>query len=114
VTSAQSAYHYYFDYMSQILRGLGRLIALKPHPDMPDDAVTVEKIIQSRVIYGSPRTVLDRLVALRDRVGPFGSLLMTGVDWSGPNEAWERSSMRHLAEEVMPRLAQHAAARAAE
>ena len=27
------------------------------------------------VIHGSPRTVLDKLVALRDRVGPFGTLL---------------------------------------
>jgi alkanesulfonate monooxygenase SsuD/methylene tetrahydromethanopterin reductase-like flavin-dependent oxidoreductase (luciferase family) len=76
--------------------------------------VTVESIIQSRVIFGSPQTVLDQLIALRDEVGPFGSLLMTGVDWSGPNEAWERESMRRLAEEVMPRLSQHAAAEAAE
>ena len=114
VMSAQSAYRYYFDYMSQILRGLGRLIALKPRADMPDEAVTVDAIIGSRVIYGSPRTVLDRLAGLRDTVGPFGSLLMTGVDWSGANEAWERQSMRLLAEEVMPRLQQHAAARAAE
>lgn len=114
VMCEQAAYRYYFGYMSQILRGLGRLIALKPSPDMPDDEVTVDKIIDSRVICGSPQTVLDRLVALRDRVGPFGGLLTTGVDWSGPNEAWERESMRRLAEEVMPRLTQHAAARAAE
>jgi len=114
VLSQQSSYRYYFGYMSEILRGLGRLIALKPRPDMPDDEVTVEKIIDSRVIFGSPRTVLDQLVALRDAAGPFGSLLMTGVDWSGANEAWERESMRRLAEEVMPPLRQHAAAQAAE
>ncbi len=114
VMSEQSSYQYYFDYMSQILRGLGRLIALKPRPDMPDDAVTVDQIIESRVIFGSPQTVLDKLVALRDGAGPFGSLLLTGVDWSGPNEAWERESMRRLADEVMPRFRQHAAAQAAE
>jgi alkanesulfonate monooxygenase SsuD/methylene tetrahydromethanopterin reductase-like flavin-dependent oxidoreductase (luciferase family) len=114
VMSAQSAYGYYFGYMSEILRGLGRLIALKPSPDMPDEDVTVEKIIDSRVVFGSPQTVLDRLVALREGIGPFGGLLTTGVDWSGPNAAWERESMRRLAEEVMPRLSQHAAARAAE
>ena len=114
VMSEESSYQYYFSYMSEILRGLGRLVALKPRPDMPDDEVTVEKIVDSRVIFGSPQTVLDKLVAFRDRAGPFGSLLMTGVDWGGPNEAWERESMRRLAEEVMPRLRQHAAARAAE
>jgi alkanesulfonate monooxygenase SsuD/methylene tetrahydromethanopterin reductase-like flavin-dependent oxidoreductase (luciferase family) len=114
VMSAPSAYRYYFDYMSQILRGLGRLVALKPDPAMADDEVTVEKIIQSRVIYGSAKSALDQLVALRDCAGPFGSLLATGVDWSGPNDAWERQSMRLLAEEVMPRFSQHAAAQAAE
>ena len=114
VMNARSSYQYYFSYMSEILRGLGRLVALKPRPDMPDDEVTVEKIIDSRVIFGSPRTVLDKLVAFRDRAGPFGSLLMTGVDWGGPNEAWERESMRLMAHEVMPRLSQHAAAQAAE
>ncbi len=114
VMSAESAYRYYFGYMSEILRGLGRLVALKPRPDMPDDEVTVEKIIQSRVIFGSPQSVLDQLVALRDEAGPFGSLLMTGVDWGGRNEAWERESMHRLADEVMPRLSQHAAAQAAE
>jgi alkanesulfonate monooxygenase SsuD/methylene tetrahydromethanopterin reductase-like flavin-dependent oxidoreductase (luciferase family) len=114
VMSAASSYQYYFGYMSEILRGLGRLIALKPRPDMPDDAVTVASIIDSRVIFGAPKTVLEKLAALRDRAGPFGSLLMTGVDWGGPNEAWERQSMRLLAEEVMPRFSQHAAAKAAE
>ncbi len=114
VLSASSSYRYYFDYFREILGGLGRLAALKPRPDMPDDQVTTDGIIESRVIFGSPETVLDQLVAFRDRAGPFGSLLMTGVDWGGANEAWERESMRRLAEQVMPRLAQHAAARAAE
>lgn len=114
VMSEESSYRYYFGYMSEILRGLGRLIALKPHPDMPDDQVTVDKIIELRVIFGSPQTVLEKLVALRNQAGPFGSLLLTGVDWGGPNEAWERELMRRLAEEVMPRLSRHAAAQAAE
>jgi alkanesulfonate monooxygenase SsuD/methylene tetrahydromethanopterin reductase-like flavin-dependent oxidoreductase (luciferase family) len=114
VMSAESSYQYYFGYMSEILRGLGRLIALKPRPDMSDDEVTVEGIIDSRVIFGSPQTVLDKLIALREGAGPFGSLLMTGVDWAGPNQAWERQSMRLLAEEVMPRFAQHADAKAAQ
>ncbi len=114
VMNERSSYQYYFGYMSEILRGLGRLIALKPRPDMSDDDVSVEGIIESRVIFGSPQTVLDKLIALRDQAGPFGSLLMTGVDWGGPNEAWERESMHRLAEAVMPRLSQHAAAQAAE
>ena len=65
------------------------------------------------MIYGSTKTVLDKLVAFRDAVGPFGTLLMTGLDWSGPNAGWERESMRLLAQEVMPKFRQHAMARAA-
>jgi len=53
-------------------------------------------------------------VAFRERVGPFGTLLVTGLDWGGPNAAWERESMRLLAQEVMPKFRQHVLARAAE
>jgi hypothetical protein len=47
---------------------------------------------------------------LREEVGPFGTLLMTGLDWSGPNRDWERESMRLLAQEVLPKFRQHVAA----
>ena len=63
--------------------------------------------------YG-PRTVVDKLVAYRERVGPFGTLLKIGLDWSGPNEAWEREGMQLLAQEVMPKFRQHVVAQAAE
>jgi hypothetical protein len=66
------------------------------------------------VIHGSPKTMLDKLVAFRETVGPFGGLLMTGLDWAGKNESWERESMRLLAEDVMPKFRQHALAQAAE
>jgi hypothetical protein len=65
------------------------------------------------IIYGSPKTVLDKLVAFRDAVGPFDTLLMTGLDWGGPNEAWERQSMHLLAHEVMPKFRQHVLMQAA-
>ena len=80
---------------------------------MADDEATVEAITRECVLYGSPNTLLDKLVAFRDQVGPFGTLLMTGLDWGGPNAAWERESMRLLAQEVMPKFRQHVTARAA-
>ena len=58
--------------------------------------------------------MLDKLVAFRERVGPFGTLLKMGLDWGGPNEAWEREAMRLLAQEVMPKFRQHVTAQAAE
>jgi alkanesulfonate monooxygenase SsuD/methylene tetrahydromethanopterin reductase-like flavin-dependent oxidoreductase (luciferase family) len=81
---------------------------IKPDPDMPDEAVTVDAIKRAQVIAGTPGRVLDRLVALRDEIGPFGTLLMTGHDWDDP-ALWRRS-MELLAHDVMPRFRQHAAA----
>lgn len=105
-----SANRYYFHYLSSLGRRAGQLATLKPSADTPDEAVTLESIIRDCVMVGSPRTVLDRLIAFRDRVGPFGHLLMAGLDWSGRNAAWESETMKRLAEEVMPRFRQHVAA----
>ncbi|WP_137180564.1 LLM class flavin-dependent oxidoreductase [Roseomonas sp. AR75] len=105
-----SANRYYFHYLSSLARRAGQLGTLKPREDTPDEAVTLEAIIEDCVIAGTARGVLDRLVALRDRVGPFDHLLMAGLDWSGPNAAWEQETMRSLAEAVMPRFRQHVAA----
>ena len=108
------ANRYFYSYMRQVLASVGLLVVLKPRADMPDAEATVEAITEECVIYGSPRTMLDKLVAFRERVGPFGTLMMTGLDWSGPNEAWERQSMQLLAHEVMPKFRQHVTACAAE
>lgn len=82
------------------------LFMLKPDPDMSDGAATVDAIKRAQVIAGSPSRVLDQLVALRDEIGHFGTLLMTGHDWDQP-QLWRRS-MELLAREVMPRLRKHA------
>lgn len=97
-----SAYQHYLGYMRTVLGNIGKLVALKPTPDTPDDALTVNSIIEAKVIFGSPRTVADKLLALREKAGPFGTVLVTGVDWTGPNEEWERESLSLLAREVMP------------
>ena len=75
--------------------------------ELPDEAVTVAGAIASMVVAGSADTVLDKLVAFRDEVGPFGTLLMAGHDWD--DKALWRGSMERLARDVMPRLSQHAA-----
>jgi len=105
---------YYFTYMREALKRAGRLAYLKPRPDMTDAETTVEAIMEECVIHGSPHTVEAKLLAFREQVGPFGTLLMTGVDWSGPNGAWERETMHRLAEEVIPALRRRITARAAE
>ncbi|HEY7664453.1 MAG TPA: LLM class flavin-dependent oxidoreductase [Xanthobacteraceae bacterium] len=114
VFGEEGSNRYFYTYMREVLSRVGLLVILKPRPDMADEAASVEAITRECVIYGSPRTVLDKLVAFRDEVGPFGTLLMTGLDWGGRNAAWEHESMRLLAQQVMPGFRQHVTARAAE
>jgi alkanesulfonate monooxygenase SsuD/methylene tetrahydromethanopterin reductase-like flavin-dependent oxidoreductase (luciferase family) len=114
VFGPDSSFRYTFGYLYEVLKRANRLSNLKPHPDIPDDKLTVDAIIEGRVVYGSPETVASKLIAFRDAVGPFGTLLITGVDWGGPNAAWGRESMHRLVEEVMPAVRRHAAAQAAE
>jgi len=113
VFSEQGSNRYFYAYMREVLSRVGLLSALKPRPDMSDDEATVDAITEGSVIYGSPKTMLDKLIAFRDAAGPFGTLLVTGLDWSGANAAWERESMRLLAEDVMPKFRQHALAKMA-
>jgi alkanesulfonate monooxygenase SsuD/methylene tetrahydromethanopterin reductase-like flavin-dependent oxidoreductase (luciferase family) len=115
-SAPEGATRYYYDYLGSLAKRGGFAGTMTPREDMDPMAATPEDMIEACVIAGSPRTVLDRLVALREEAGPFGHLLMPGLDWSGVNAAWEAESMKRLAQEVMPRLRQHAeaTARAAE
>jgi alkanesulfonate monooxygenase SsuD/methylene tetrahydromethanopterin reductase-like flavin-dependent oxidoreductase (luciferase family) len=80
----------------------------KGHLATLDEDVTVDAIKRALIIAGSPRRVLDQLVALREETGHFGTLLMGGHDWDQP-QLWRRS-MELLATEVMSKFARHAAA----
>jgi alkanesulfonate monooxygenase SsuD/methylene tetrahydromethanopterin reductase-like flavin-dependent oxidoreductase (luciferase family) len=99
---------YYRFFIHSFSNARKALFMLKPDLDMPDDAVTVDAVKRALIIAGSPRRVLDQLVALREEIGHFGTLLMAGHDWDQP-KLWRRS-MELLATEVMPKLARHAAA----
>lgn len=92
----------YYHYLRVQFAGANLLGILKESEDMPDAAVTDAYCIDRMVIAGSVDTVVARLLALRDTVGPFGGLLMAFHDWDDP--AFARRSMALLAEEVMPRL----------
>ena len=67
----------------------------------------VKESLKDQIIAGDENTVLQKLIAFREEVGPFGTLLMTGHDWDDRN-LW-KSSMQRLAKQVMPRIHQHAA-----
>lgn len=92
----------YFHYLRTQLTRAGSLNIFKPDPTTPDDAITDDFCLDTMAIVGSPRTVADRLAALMDDVGPFGTLLAAFHEWDDA-PLWRRS-MQLLAEDVLPRL----------
>ena len=100
--------YYYSWFLFSFSKLRKALIMVTPDLDMPDEAITVDAIKRGMIIAGSPRRVLDQLVALREETGHFGTLLMAGHDWDQP-KLWRRS-MELLATDVMPAFARHAAA----
>lgn len=107
--SAESAYRHFFGHMHGVFSHIGRLGVLKTRPDMRDDEVTVDTFLEQCLILGSPKTVLNELLSLRRHAGPFGTLILSCVDWAGVNAAWERESWSLLAKEVMPAFRAQAA-----
>src|SRR5205807_2063817 len=81
-TNGLSYYYTFFRHSFSVARKA--LYMIKPDPEMSDEATTVDAIKRSQVLAGSPSRVLDQLVALRDEIGHFGTLLMTGHDWDEP------------------------------
>ena len=57
---------------------------------------------RARPIAGTPESVADQILAFRDEVGEFGTLLYTGHDWADP--ALAKRSMELMANEVWPRV----------
>ncbi|MGH6953687.1 MAG: LLM class flavin-dependent oxidoreductase, partial [Alphaproteobacteria bacterium] len=72
----------------------------KADPNMPDEAMTLDYVVDSLVIAGTVESVVDQILALRESVGHFGTLVYAGHDWIDPTLA--RRSMILMAEKVMP------------
>jgi alkanesulfonate monooxygenase SsuD/methylene tetrahydromethanopterin reductase-like flavin-dependent oxidoreductase (luciferase family) len=98
-----SFYHYY-DYLWYGLSVGKYTQAIKPDPKIADNEVTVPYLIDQLVIHGSPKTVVDKLVAFREQVGPFGKLILATIDWSGAYRKYDTASMAMLANDVMPKF----------
>jgi alkanesulfonate monooxygenase SsuD/methylene tetrahydromethanopterin reductase-like flavin-dependent oxidoreductase (luciferase family) len=54
------------------------------------------------LIAGTVNEVVDKLLAFREHIGAFGTLLYVGHDWA--DRAAMRRSMELMAEEVLPRV----------
>ena len=99
----QSPYRFYYrQLLTKLLKG-GRGGLFKEDPSASDATVTLDRVLDDLVIWGTPAKVADELLAFGEKVGPFGTLLYAGKDWA--DRALARRSMILLAEEVLPRTA---------
>jgi len=99
----EGPYHFYFKQLIRKLVGAGgRGNLFKLDQSEPDSAITADTMTPRLVIAGTVNEVVDRILAFREKVGPFGTLYYASHDWLDP--ALGRRSMELMAEQVMPRV----------
>jgi len=80
-TDPNGPYRYYYSQLlTKLMRG-GRAIAFKTRPDQPDDEISLDAVCDKLVFWGSPNRVADQILAFREEIGDFGTLLIAGKDW---------------------------------
>lgn len=99
-TDPDGPYVNYYRSLFTKLKKNGRIELFKTHRDQPDDEVTLEMICDKLVIYGTPDSVADQILAFQSDVGTFGTLLYAGKDWK--DRELGRRSMILTAEKVLP------------
>ena len=102
VKTTQGAYDYYYDYLFKIFDRSNYRAPFVTQPGDDPALLEPQALRDSCVIYGSPETVARKLLALREDVGHFGTLLYAAHDWQ--DKARMKNSMRLMAQEVMPRV----------
>jgi alkanesulfonate monooxygenase SsuD/methylene tetrahydromethanopterin reductase-like flavin-dependent oxidoreductase (luciferase family) len=99
-TDPAGPYHFYYKSLFTKLKAAGRANLFKTSKDQPDEELNLETIVEQLVIYGTADEVAEQILAFRDEVGDFGTLLYAGHDWMDQQLA--RRSMELMAEKVMP------------
>ena len=101
-TDPDSPYVYYYRSLFTKLKRNGRIELFKTRSDQRDDEITLESVCDKLIIWGTPDSVADQILALQAEVGQFGTLLYAGKDWR--DRELGRRSMILMAEQVMPRV----------
>jgi alkanesulfonate monooxygenase SsuD/methylene tetrahydromethanopterin reductase-like flavin-dependent oxidoreductase (luciferase family) len=101
--SPEGPYHFYFKQLIRKLVGFGgRSNLFKLDQNQPDSEITADYVTGKLVIAGTVNSVVDQILAFREKTGDFGTLLYPCHDWLDP--ALGRRSMQLMAEQVMPRV----------
>jgi len=83
--------------------GTVQMASTKLDPAMPDEAVTVDYLMENVWIVGDPAECADKIRQLHAESGGFGSLLAITTD--SDDAGWDHESLRLLIEDVAPRVA---------
>ena len=101
--SAEGPYHFYFKQLVRKLVGFGgRGNLFKLDQSESDESITADSVTPKLVIAGTVNSVVDQILAFREKIGDFGTLVYACHDWLDP--ALGKRSMQLMAEEVMPRV----------
>ena len=93
----------YEEHQRHSRKGTLQVQCCKIDPSMPDEAVDLDYLMENLWIIGDAEECAEKIHALHATVGGFGTLLCTTVDSDNPS--WDHESLRLLAEEVRPRIA---------
>ncbi len=96
---------YYFEYIyDMVCSGGGKDYILPPKlvGTAAGESYSRYDYMRDNFIYGSPDTVVERLISIREEVGPFGTFIVSALDF--PDRELHKRSLSLIAKEVMPRL----------
>jgi alkanesulfonate monooxygenase SsuD/methylene tetrahydromethanopterin reductase-like flavin-dependent oxidoreductase (luciferase family) len=82
--------------------GTIQMASTKLDPSLPDEAVTVDYLMDHLWIIGDPAECAEKIHQLHEESGGFGSLLSITTDSDNP--AWDHESLRLLIDDVGPRV----------
>ena len=96
---------YYF-YFKQLIRKLvgagGRGNLFKLDQNEPDASINADTMTPRLVIAGTVNSVVEQILAFREKVGAFGTLYYPCHDWVDPKLG--KRSMELMAEQVIPKV----------
>jgi alkanesulfonate monooxygenase SsuD/methylene tetrahydromethanopterin reductase-like flavin-dependent oxidoreductase (luciferase family) len=96
----------YWFYFKQLIRKLvgagGRGNLFKLDQNEPDASINADTMTPKLVLAGTVNSVVEQILAFREKVGPFGTLYYPCHDWVDAKLA--KRSMQLMAEQVMPKV----------
>lgn len=102
VKQKRGSFDWYYEYLYKIFERAKMKGPFVVNKGDDPEALTHEALRDNYSIYGSPDTVVEKLLAFREEVGHFGTLMHVAQDWTDKDVM--KNSMSLLANEVMPKF----------